>query len=239
MDTADSTLGLGDPAFPQTRWSIVCDAVDAASPTRHSSLEVLAGTYWRPVYAHFRRKWGKSHDEAKDLTQDFFLALQQKDLADALSPREGRFRSYVMAALDNFARMEWRSKTAQKRGGGALPFDIGEGFEPSAKDDPDQAFQREWKSAVLDKAFAMLREEYSKAGRAVALEIFQARISDVGEEPRYEDLAARFGLSSAAVRNHLHAVRARFRELIWRVVRDSVLTDDEARAEMKELLGGE
>lgn len=216
---------------------MVCDAVDAASPTRQASLEVLAATYWRPVYAHFRRKWGKPHEEAKDLTQDFFLALQQKDLADVLSPREGRFRSYVMAALDNFARMEWRRGTALKRGGGALPFDIGAGFEPSAKDDPDQAFQREWKGAVLDKAFALLREEYEKAGRGLALEIFQARLAETGPEARYEDLAARFGVTPAAVRNHLHAVRARFREIIWRVVRDSVLTDEEARAEMKELLG--
>lgn len=239
MDTADSTLGIGDPAFPATRWSIVCDAVDAGSPTRQSSLEVLAGTYWRPVYAHFRRKWGKSHEEAKDLTQDFFLALQQKDLADVLSPREGRFRSYVMAALDNFARMEWRRETSLKRGGGTARFEIGEGFEPSAKDDPEVVFQREWKGAVLDKAFGLLREEYTKAGRTVALEIFQARISQSGEEPRYEDLAARFGLTPAAVRNHLHAVRTRFRELIWRVVRDSVVSDEEAKAEMKDLLGNE
>jgi RNA polymerase sigma-70 factor (ECF subfamily) len=225
--------------FPTTHWTTVRAAADPGAPAYRQSLEKLAATYWRPVYGHFRRKWGKSADEARDLTQDFFAALCEKEFLSHLSREQGRFRSYVMAALDNFARLRYRSQSRQKRGGGAvhLPLENLEGFEPAGGGTPEQGFLREWARSVLADALGEMRREYQEAGQGAHFELFAAR--DVrppeGAEASYEALARRFGVAVTDVTNILYRARKRLRELVLMRVRDTVSSDEEAEAEMREL----
>ena len=64
-------------------------------------MEKLCATYWYPLYAFVRRRGHSAHD-AQDLTQDFFARLlEKKDLASVDRAR-GRFRSFLLAALEHF-----------------------------------------------------------------------------------------------------------------------------------------
>ncbi len=240
MGHPDSEHG-GGGAFPSTRWTQVRGVQDPSSNQFCEALGKLASTYWRPVYGHFRRKWGRSHDEAKDMTQDFFCALTEKGLLSHLSPEQGRFRSYVMAALDNFARMDHRQRSALKRGGGRLrlSLEIGDGFEPSIEDQPEQAFVLEWVGAILDSALGQLEQEYNERGMQVAYRLFEMREMNPSDEPdvSYRSLAERFELSQSDVTNYLHRARKRLRELVMERVRDTVSTAEEAEVEMRELFG--
>ncbi len=233
----DPNTQIGGPrSFPPTRWSLLKEA--SASDGR-ASLDELARVYWRPVYLYVRRKWRKSNEEAKDITQDFFLALADPDMLQRLAPTQGRFRSYVMGALDNMVRMEYRRIFAQKRGGGALHFTIDPNIDspPDDGDTPERAFQREWATSIFQEALQGLERELRETGDTTAWELFLAydleRPPDT--EVRYEDLANRYGRSVTDVRNQLYRVRRRLRELVTERVRETVTDELALEEEMRDL----
>ncbi len=97
--------------FTTTHWSVV-----QAAPESASALETLCCTYWYPLYAYVRRR-GRSPEEAEDLTQEFFARLLAgKDLS-GVDRAKGKFRSFLLAALNHFLANEWDRATAAKRGG--------------------------------------------------------------------------------------------------------------------------
>ena len=239
LNAASTEMGGAESAFPKTRWSVVLDAGDEESPEGRRSLDDLARLYWRPVYAYFRRKWRRSNEEAKDLTQEFFAAMADRNYLGGLRPENGRFRSYVMAALDNFARGEHRRSRAAKRGGGVphLSFEIGAGFEPSPGRSPEEAFLRDWAESVLDDALREMEEEYAARGKGDEFALFVAKDVEAppGEDASYEALGARFGFKVTQVTHALYFARKRLRELVLKRVRDSVTSASEAEAEMMRL----
>jgi RNA polymerase sigma factor (sigma-70 family) len=234
IEKANST-GPGLAEFPGTHWSVIVSAGDAESPAGRRSLEDLARLYWRPIYAYVRRKWGRSREEAQDLTQDFFAGLSEKRFLDTLRPENGRFRSYVMAVLDNLARSEHRRAVAKKRGGGVPTLPL-EDVAPAPGHSPEEAFLRDWAEAVLQDALAELREEYLRDGREAELRVFELRDVE-GAEPSYAALAKGSGLRVAQVTHALYFARTRLRELVLQRVRDSVGSSRDAEREMLRLFG--
>jgi len=241
---ADSGTGTASSSrrFPTTHWTVIKNAGDPSSPAYRESLEHLAAIYWRPIYAYFRRKWNKPDPDAKDLTQQFFAALCEREFLKHLSAEHGRFRSYVMAALDNFVRLEYRSKSRLKRGGGVVPvaLDAMEGFEPSAGDPADQLFLKEWGRAILSQAVGEMEKEYREAGEEKLFKLFVARDLEAPAErpPSYEELARRFGMSVTDVNNNLFRARKKLRDLVLIRVRDTVTSDEDAEDELRDLFKG-
>ena len=242
MTDPQTETGGSAKVFPNTRWTILRSAQDPESPSYRKSIEEFAAIYWRPVYAYFRRKWGKSNEEAKDLTQNFFLALCERNFLARLTPSQGRFRHYVTAALDNFVRLQHRHDSAQKRGGGAIHFslEIEDGCDISSVGSPDQVFQREWAGTVLDHALDRLEREYRERDREAEFRLFLRREVERPDEEdlSYEALARRFQVNLADVKNILYRARQRLKEIVLQIVRDSVTTAEEADAEMRELFEG-
>ena len=118
---ADGESELGKPLmnqrFTTTHWSVVrtCGADDTVSSG--AALEQLCRTYWYPLYTYVRRR-GHSVDEAQDLTQEFFARFIEKDWVSAADANKGRFRTFLLTALNHFLAKEWRKEHAAKRGGG-------------------------------------------------------------------------------------------------------------------------
>lgn len=237
QDSNTEIAGPGRGSFPSTRWDLIRDAADAASPTRSLSLEKLLQTYWRPVYAFLRRKWGWSNEDAKDFTQGFFATLCGSAFLERLAPERGRFRSYVMATLDNCSRARHRDLSK----GAPRPFPIRdfEGFEVSHDLTPEEAFRREWVAVVVNEALRDLEAELRSTGNGVSFEVFVAYDLDPPPEgaPTYEDLSSKYGIKVTDVTNFLYRTRSRFRELLFSHVRTTVDSDEEARAELRELFG--
>ncbi len=242
MTDPQTDMGGSGRVFPNTRWTILKNAQDPESPTYRRSIEEFAEIYWRPVYAYFRRKWSRSNEEAKDLTQSFFLALCERNFLSRMTPDQGRFRHYVTAALDNFARLQHRHDTALKRGGGAIHFslEIEDGCDVSSTDSPEQVFQREWAGTVLDHALDQMEREYQERDKRSEFALFLRREVERpdGEDLSYETLARQFKVQVGDVKNILYRARQRLKEIVLQIVRDSVTTPAEADAEMKELFEG-
>src|SRR3954466_15053456 len=107
--------------FATTRWSVVLHAGRAgANPeAAHAALTRLCRTYWFPLYAHVRRRGFGAHD-AEDLTQAFFAQLLARGSIAHADPVRGRFRAFILTALNHFLIDEWQRARAKKRGGDGI-----------------------------------------------------------------------------------------------------------------------
>jgi len=86
-----------------------------------------------------------------------------------------------------------------------------------------------------------LRERYRDAGRVRQLALFERY--DLADSdairPTYAELAAEHGLRVTQVTNWLAAARRDFRSIVLDTIRDLSGSDDEFRADVRDLLGFE
>src|SRR4051812_17193437 len=197
--SAESTPPLRRPAqFATTRWAIVLHAGRSGSSAR-DALARLCRTYWFPLYAHVRRRGFSAHD-AEDLTQEFFARLLARQSIAQADPARGRFRAFILTALNHFLADEWDRARAEKRGGTRelLSLDMADAedrfahvADPAAS--PDQMFDREWALAVLRTVLAELENEYSAAGKAEVFAVLKPTLTGARDSQPYAELAAQLG----------------------------------------------
>ncbi len=243
MGNAEVTsLGGRDARFPPTLWSQVLSAKDLESPEHRGALEELIRRYWKPVYAYVRFQWSRDNESAKDLTQAFFTALLEKDGLAGVAPEKGRFRSFLKASLKHFLANAKRDQGRLKRGGGraAVPFEEA-GEVPGGGPDPaataEEAFDRAWRSGVLQQALDAVRVGTIAAGKEIQWRAFAAAVLDDAEpRPVQEEVARRLGISLTDLTNHLHAVRKRLRETLRVILADGLAQEIDLDTEWKDVL---
>ena len=130
MSTSSPATGAGttspgnEPSprkiFATTHWSVVLTAGRNDTARARAALENLCQTYWYPLYAYVRRR-GQAPEDAQDLTQAFFARLLERNWVEQADQQKGRFRSFLLSALNHFLSDEWDKARAQKRGGGVIP----------------------------------------------------------------------------------------------------------------------
>jgi DNA-directed RNA polymerase specialized sigma24 family protein len=104
MGVSDDGIS-GGREFPPTSWSLILHARDPASPTYTRYLRRLVELYWRPIYCVVRHASRGSHEDAKDLTQEFFATvIFDRELLIKYVPERGSFRTLLRAALTSFMR---------------------------------------------------------------------------------------------------------------------------------------
>src|SRR4030095_9495768 len=92
--------------FATTHWSVVLAAGHDSAPGAREALEKLCRTYWYPLYAYVRRR-GYGEQDAQDLAQGFFARLVERNYLEAVGRQKGKFRSFLLAALNHFVSDEW------------------------------------------------------------------------------------------------------------------------------------
>lgn len=233
----------GRGGFATTRWSVVLHAGRADRTTAaRDALARLCATYWFPLYAHVRRR-GFAARDAEDLTQEFFARVLARQTLAQADPERGRFRAFIVTALNHFLADEWNRSRAAKRGGGAerLSLDLSDAEARFAQvadtaASPDQLFDREWALAVLRTVLAQLEAEYALAGRAEVFAILKPTLTGTREGQPYGELARQLGRNENAVKVAVHRLRQRYRALLQAEVGETVATAEEAKAELRTLL---
>jgi len=204
-------------------------------------LAKLCQAYWYPLYAYVRRR-GHSPEDAQDLTQEFFARLLEKNWVRNADQQKGRFRSFLLGAMNHFLADEWDKARAQKRGGGVKPlplqFDTAEtrfSLEPADNLTPERAFERRWALTLLDEVLNRLRLEYEHDGK---VELFAALnpclVGDRTSQP-YAELAAKLGVSEGAVKATVHRLRQRYRQLLRDEIAHTVSEPGEVDEELRHL----
>jgi RNA polymerase sigma-70 factor (ECF subfamily) len=232
-----------DPAewFATTHWSVVLAAAGSETARAAAALEKLCRIYWYPLYAYVRRQGHEVH-EAKDLTQAFFARLLEKDYVGRASRERGRFRSYLLTALNHFLVDDWKRANRQIRGGGRQILSLDEQIaeeryqhEPVDLMSPEKIYERRWAMTLLDHVLAQLEKEFADLGNAALFTQLQVFLLGDQMAPAYKEVAARLGLTEGAVKAAVYRLRRRYRELLREEIAQTVTTVDEVDGELRHL----
>lgn len=210
----ETEIGVGGPGFSPTLWTQVLRAGDGA----RDALNALFDIYWKPVYFFVRRK-GRSIEDAKDLTQGFFASLLERNSLAKVDRQRGKFRSWLLGALEHFLADDRDRRNAAKRRAPEVA-----AAEPEYR--PESTFEKDWATAVLGRAYAALEAEDGRAA-AVARAMMSKRA--------YAEVARELGISEGNVQVIAHRARKRLRELILRELSATVASPAEAEAELADL----
>jgi RNA polymerase sigma-70 factor (ECF subfamily) len=223
--------------FPNTRWTLVLAAGQGDAEAKRAALESLLTAYWRPVYVFLRRK-GLRPVAAEDAVQGLFLRLLERDAIARLDRTRGRFRSYLLTALEHYLVNRHEHDAARKRGGGerlvALETLDVERDLPAVPDDPARAFDREWALAVMERALARREAEYA-AGRRKGSAQAMLRFFRLDQAPSHAQAAAECGMTPSQFKAALHRARERFRAILREEVADTVPAESDGADELRSL----
>lgn len=240
LDRKSATPTTAGCRFTTTHWTVVLEAARPGAARSNDAFARLYGDYWYPLYAYVRRR-GRSPQEAEDLTQDFFVALLERERLRGLERGGGRFRSFLLKALQNFLANEWDRATAQKRGGGQVVLPLDEVDPESrfladpASAAPEAAYERNWAFTVIQHAMQNLELELQAAGKQKLLEQLRPHLQGDRNGRPYAEIATELGLSEGAVKVTVHRLRQRFRELLRAEVARTVSSETEITAELRHL----
>jgi len=231
----------GPAQFRTTHWTVVMEAARPDAPGAMDAFARLYRDYWFPLYAYVRRR-GRSPHEAEDLTQGFFVTLLERERLRGLERGGGRFRSFLLKALQNFLANEWDRASARKRGGrqAILPLDDVDAESRFLADPthlaPETGFERAWAFTVIEHATHNLESELRAAGKEKLLERLRPHLQGDRNGRPYAEIATDLGLTEGAVKVTVHRLRQRYGELLRAEVARTVGSEAEIAEELRHLI---
>jgi RNA polymerase sigma-70 factor (ECF subfamily) len=197
---------------------------DRNAPDYRENMEYLCESYWKPTYWYIRALTGSDSELAKDITQEFFTHLMEKEVLVKLEER-GSFRGFLKQAIRWFIMNRFRGGERNEK---VLSLEILEegGSKLSlGSDTPEVIYHRQWAIALLQRALQRLREEYADAQHAY----FEAFRVSLGRHAAFVRECARRmpenGPDGGAARKILERLRRRFRQHVRAEIRNYLCSD--------------
>lgn len=230
----------GSQSFPTTRWTSVERAGGAATISYQALAKLLPG-YMGPLRAHLVLHKRFDPERADDLLQAFVAekVLERGIVADAVRGR-GRFRTFLLVALDRFVSNQIRNEGRKCRAPDALlPLEAAAGVADDTPH-PSEAFDLAWARQVLALAAERMRDQCDASGRLDVWRVFEARVLSPalrGNEPvPFDILVPDLGLGSAdAASNLVITAKRMFARSLAAVIGEYMGEDGEIEQEIAEL----
>ena len=228
-------------AFLTTHWSLV-EQAGSADHQDQALIGLLITKYWKPVYCYLRHQ-GHDNEQAKDLTQGFFhQVVLGRDLFDKADQGRGRFRTFLLVALNRYLMQVQQKQTARKRIPRAklVPLDkidVPDVNPAHAASSPEGAFNYAWVSTlleeVLDEVGATCRQRHLMVHWRAFQERILGPILEGNDPPALHDICERHGIEDTAkASNMIGTVKKIFRRTLEQHVRRSVLSDADMPEEL-------
>ena len=218
---------------------MVLVSAQSQAPSSKEAFADLCKLYWYPLYAFIRHR-GHSPEDAEDLVQGFFVDLVEHKTLSRVDRSKGKFRSFLLASLQNHLSNEAERAACLKRGGKAefVHLDL-EGaedryrLEPVDALTPEKIFDARWAMTLIGEALNRLSHQYIAEGKAATFQALGVFLDPINTRtlPSYEEVAAHLEVSVGAVKTLIHRLRKQYtafvREEIGRTVADSADVDSE------------
>jgi len=176
------------------------------------------------------------------LTQEFFARLLARNYLETVGREKGKFRSFLLAALNHFLADERDRAMAVKRGGGKVFLSLDEQdaetryqADVASPLSPDQIFDNRWATTLLEQAFAKLRQESVAAEKEERFDRLKIFLEDGTEPGDYAALGVELGMVANTVAAAVHRLRQRYRELVRAEIANTVASPDDINEEMRRL----
>ena len=190
--------------FPATQWSLVDRARQGDDGLRRQALAVLLHRYLPALRAHLVLARRMPPDRADDLLQNFVAdKIIERNLLASAAPGRGKFRTFLLATLNNYTISAHRCAAAAKRAPADRVAELGEAAaaeQVAGGADPSEQFTYAWAKETVGEAVRRMRQECDSSGRADVWRVFEARVvrpALEGVEPvAYERLVRELGLAA-------------------------------------------
>jgi RNA polymerase sigma-70 factor (ECF subfamily) len=220
----------------------VLEAGSTSAPGAQEALETLCRSYWPPLYAYVRRR-GCPPEEAQDLVQDFFARFLAKRYFGQADPARGRFRHFLLTAMQHFLANERKKTGRQKRGGDQILLswdaeraEADHTTEPVDWLTPERAYLRRWALTVLEHGLDRLRAEQHAAGKDWVFERLAGFIWGDRGAGSYADLGAQCQMSEGHVKVTVHRLRRRYGQLLREEIAQTVARSEDVDEELRFLM---
>jgi DNA-directed RNA polymerase specialized sigma24 family protein len=241
-----TSMGGSREAFFTTEWSVIERIRDGNEPSSIALINDLLRKYWKPVYCYLRRK-GYGNEQAKDLTQGFFQeVVLGRSLIGHAEQSRGRFRTFLLTALQQYVAGVHRKQSTQKRSPkgeliGLDELEYGEQIEAPAQFSPEESFHYAWAAQLLDCILAEVREKCLSDGKILHWQVFNDRvlrpIMENTDPPSLSEVCQRYGIDNPGqASNMIVTVNRRFQAGLKRHIRRSVIQDSDVDSEFLELM---
>ena len=235
-------MARSDGQFTTTHWSIVLEATRADTPQAAAALEELCRIYWPPLYAHVRRR-GHSAADAQDLTQEFFSRLLRKQWLGRADSGRGRFRSFLLAALNHFLANEWDRAHCAKRGGGqsCLSWDTAGAEQLYLREisgglSADVAYEKNWAFGLLEHVRSRLQAEYFSHDKQARFDLLERFLPGQESPVTYAQAAAQLQIPEGTLKSNVHRLKQRYGQLLREEIARTVSSPEEIDDELRHLI---
>ncbi len=238
-------MGGAQQAFLTTQWSLIENIQDGKDQDK-ALIGFMLKQYWKPVYCYLRCK-GHGNEQAKDLTQGFFHeVVLNRDLVGRADQSRGRFRSFLLHALKQYANKQDLKERAQKRilEEKLVSFDMEEQPilpESVAQRTAEESYHYAWLSSLLERVLAEVKDACEEQGMNIHWALFNKRVvwPTFGDRspPSLAQLCESYDIEDVKkASNMIITVKRRFRAALMQHVRNTVLSQGQATDELEELL---
>jgi RNA polymerase sigma factor (sigma-70 family) len=231
---------FGGASFGDTDWWVISRAGRPELPQADAARASLCETYWHSVY-WFIRRTGQGHEDAQDLTQEFFARVLRLNCVHAAAREKGKFRTYLLTMLKRFLADEWDRLHRQKRGGGVAPLSLDGGnteffrlHEPADTRTPDKEFDRLWAESLLRQTFERLEQEYAAAGKPHLFAELKSYVT-CDTDASCAATAQRLKMTVSNLKVTVHRLRQRYKELLRAEVARTATSEAEVEEELRDL----
>ena len=233
--------GIGK-AFLTTHWSLI-EKAQANEQGNRALIGLLLNKYWKPVYCYLRRK-GYDNEQAKDLTQGFFHEIVLgRGLIEKADQSKGRFRSFLLLALNRYLINIKEQESAQKRIPRNMlvrldqvePPDLPTSLIQSA---PEETFNYAWISSLLEQVLEEVRKKCSSRNLTVHWQVFRDRvvlpILNRTEVLSMKEICDKYGIEGTIeASNMITTVKRLFQTVLKQHIRNSVISDEDTSDELE------
>jgi RNA polymerase sigma factor (sigma-70 family) len=223
--------------FLTTQWSLV-QLAGREEPAGAAALEDLCRAYWQPMHTYAMRR-GLTRQDAEDTTQAFFAKLIEKDWLLTVDQARGKFRTFLLTAMQRHMSTEYRAETAQKRGGGWAAESLDTPSSSSLQDNaltPEAAFDKRWAETVMQRALQKLRADAEAAGKKTWFAQMQPWLANDSRSLDSNAQAKALGISTTALRQAILRLRQHYREAVHAEIAATVSAPEMVDEELKALI---
>ena len=240
-----TAMGGTRARFLTTQWSLI-ENIQAGQDQDQVLIGFLLEEYWKPVYCYLRRS-GYDNEQAKDLAQAFFHeVVLNRDLVGRADKAKGRFRSFLLHALKQYATKQNLKERARKR----IPrekmvsLDLAEAPALPAsltQASVEESFNYAWITAMMERVLSLVKADCAEHGMKVHWALFYERVvrpllTD-RPAPPLTHLCHVHGIENIqTASNMIVTVKRRFRVALEQNVRRTLNDGDQTPDEIEVLL---
>ncbi|HXE55844.1 MAG TPA: hypothetical protein VN541_22660 [Tepidisphaeraceae bacterium] len=226
-------------AFPATSWSLIGRVASGDAADSRRALGVLLEMYLPALRARLIVDRRVNPNLAQDVLQGFVAdKILAQELISRASRERGKFRSFVLTALDRYLIDRLRGKASASRNASSMASEVEQ--LPAPGQGPCDAFVREWARQLVAQAVKRMEAECAARNRPDLWALFRGRLLECGPDGAqpapYGQFMAEFGFTSVAqASNALVTAKRMFLRCLRSVVAEYIEDPAQIDAEIADI----